>query len=267
MAASSASARSGGKERLKGARETHCYRRAEHLVRRALTIALILIVAFAAALLAGFWGAARLAPERVRRVAEQQLSRVLHGQVTLAHLEIARARRMPWLWLEAKGARAVLRDDVTLLAGHVRARLDLLSLALGRLGLADLRLEDVIVMFPPHDDGKPKRDHVSRILRPIELTGEFLPEHPCAIPDLEVEGLTVLVTRDDRLDVLFEKGEGALSCVGLGRDHAQARLAATARRGGRTFPASFTLAVGRDAAAAGVKLASVPLAPLLGVLG
>ena len=33
---------------------------------------------------------------------------------------------------------------------RVRARLDPLSLALGRLGLADLRLDDVIVMFPPH---------------------------------------------------------------------------------------------------------------------
>jgi hypothetical protein len=267
MAAPSAGARSGIVRSVPGAPEPHCYRRTELLVRRALSIALILIVAFAAALLAGFWGAARLAPERVRRVAEQQLSRVLHGQVTLAHLEIARSSRMPWLWLEAKGARAVLRDDVTLLAGHVRARLDPLSLALGRLGLADLRLEDVIVMFPPHDDGKPKRDHVSRILRPIELTGEFLRDHPCAIPDLEVEGLTVLVTRDDQLDVLFEAGEGALSCIGLGRDHARARLAALARRGDGIFPASFTLSVSRDSAAADLVLRSVPLTPLLGVLG
>src|SRR5262249_51212556 len=39
------------------------------LVRRAVSIALILLVVFAAALVAGFWGAARIAPERVRRVA------------------------------------------------------------------------------------------------------------------------------------------------------------------------------------------------------
>ena len=39
-------------------------------MRRALSIALILIVVFAAAVVAGFWGATRLAPERVRVVAE-----------------------------------------------------------------------------------------------------------------------------------------------------------------------------------------------------
>ena len=60
-------------------------------MRRALSIALILIVVFGAALVAGFWVAARLAPERLRLVAEQQLSRVLEGEVRLASLEIARA--------------------------------------------------------------------------------------------------------------------------------------------------------------------------------
>jgi hypothetical protein len=235
-------------------------------VRRALSIALILIVVFAAAVVAGFWGAARLAPERLRVVAEQQLSRVLRGQVTLASLEIARARRVPWLWLEARGARAVLRDDVTLLVGRVRARLDPLSLALGRLGLADLRLEDVIVMFPPRQDEHPERDRVTKILRPIQVTGDFLRDHPCDIPDLTVEGLTLLVPRDHMLDVLLEKGSGTLACAGFGRDRSSAQLVATARRGETTFPASFTLAVSRESAAADVALKDVPLAPLLGTV-
>jgi len=236
-------------------------------LRRALTIALVLLLVFAAALLAGFWGAARLAPERVRLVAERQLSRVLRGPVTLASLEIARARTLPWLWLEARGARAEIDGEVTLLAGKVRARLDPLSLALGRLGLADLRLEDVIVLFPPKNDGKPKRDRVTRILRPIEVTGAFLRRHPCDIPDLEVVGLTVLVPRDGRLDVLLEAGEGALACEGFGRDHSRARLAARARHGDATFPASFTLEVSREEAAADVKLAGAPLAKLLAIVG
>jgi hypothetical protein len=237
-------------------------------VRRALTIALVLLFVFAAAVLAGFWGAARLAPERVRLVAERQLSRVLRGEVTLASVEIARSSRLPWLWLEARGARAVLRDDVTLLVGRVRARLDPLSLALGRLGLADLRLEDVIVMFPPRPDepGKPERDVVTKILRPIDVTGGFLRDHPCAIPDLDVEGLTLLVPRDGRLDVLLERGTGALACSGFGRDHANARLSAHVRRGDATFPAAFTLAVSRASAAAEVTLDAAPLATLLGTV-
>ena len=235
-------------------------------MRRALSIALILIVVFAAAVLAGFWGAARLAPERVRVVAERQLGRVLRGQVTLASMELARSSRLPWIWLEARGARAVLKNDVTLLVGRARARLDPLSLALGRLGLADLRLEDVIVMFPPRPDGHPERDRVSKILRPIEVTGAFLRKHPCDIPDLTVEGLTLLVTRDRMLDVLLEDGTGSLACAGFGRDRSSAQLVARARRGEATFPASFTLAVSRGAAAADVALENVPLAPLLGTV-
>jgi hypothetical protein len=238
-------------------------------VRRALTIALILVLVFAAAVLAGFWGAARLAPERVRVVAERQLGRVLRGQVTLASLEIARASTFPWLWLEARGARAVLKDDVTLLVGKVRARLDPLSLALGRLGLADLRLDDVIVMFPPRPDepGRPERDRVTKILRPIEVTGSFLRRHPCAIPDLDVEGLTVLVTRDGMLDVLLERGTGALACAGFGRDHSNARLVGEVRRGEATFPAAFALSVSGDSAAAEGVFDGAPLAPLLGTVG
>ncbi len=235
-------------------------------MRRALSIALILIVVFAAAVLTGFWAAARLAPERLRVVAERQLSRVLRGEVRLAHLEIARARRLPWLWLEARGARAVLKDGVTLLVGRVRARLDPLSLALGRLGLADLRLEDAIVLFPPRPDDHPERDRVTKILRPIEVTGEFLRKHPCDIPDLTVEGLTLLVPRDHMLDVLLEQGSGALACASFGRDHSTAQLTARARRGDATFPASFRLAVSRDEASADLALASVPLAPLLGAV-
>jgi hypothetical protein len=235
-------------------------------VRRILSIALLLVFVFVAAVLAGFWAAARLAPERLRLVAEQQLGRALRGQVTLARLEIARSSRLPWLWLEARGARAVLRDDVTLLAGRVRARLDPLSLALGRLGLADLRLEDVIVMFPPRPDTHPERDRVAKILRPIEVTGDFLRKHPCDIPDLEVEGLTLLVPRDGMLDVLLEDGIGNLTCAGFGRDHSSARLIARARRGDDTFPASFDLDVSRDQAAADLALDGVPLAPLLGAI-
>jgi hypothetical protein len=236
-------------------------------VRRAVSIALVLILVFAAAVLAGFWAAARLAPERLRLVAEQQLGRVLKGEVTLASLQIARASRVPWLWLEAHGARAVLQNDVTLLAGRMRARLDPLSLALGRLGIADLRLEDVVVMFPPHDDGKGPQDRVRKILHPIEVTGRFLREHPCSIPDLEVEGLTLLVARDGKLDVVLESGRGSLACAGLARSHSNARLLAQARRGDGSFPASFTLAASRDTASADVVLDSVAFAPLLGIIG
>lgn len=236
-------------------------------MRRALSIALILIVVFGAALVAGFWVAARLAPERLRLVAEQQLSRVLEGEVRLASLEIARAQTLPWLWLEARGARAILRDGVTLLAGRVRARLDPLSLALGRLGLADLRLDDVIVMFPPHPDDHPERDRVARILRPIEVTGDFLRKHPCGIPDLRVRGLTLLVTRHDMLEVLLEAGAGAYECEGLTRDHARAELEASARHGDTSMPASFTLSVGRQSAVANVAFDGAPLAAVLGTVG
>lgn len=266
MAAPLAGARTAPERPLPGAREPHCYRRDEFAVRRALSIALLLVVVFAAALLAGFWGAARLAPERVRVVVERQLGRVLRGQVTLASMELARSSRLPWIWLEARGARAVMKNDVTLLVGRVRARLDPLSLALGRLGLADLRLEDVVVLFPPRPQGQPQRDRVSNILRPIEVTGAFLRKHPCSIPDLQVEGLTLLVTRDGMLDVLLEEGSGSLACEGFGRDRAGAQLVARARRGEATFPASFTLEVSRSAAAASVVLESAPLGPLLGTV-
>ncbi|MGH7286457.1 MAG: hypothetical protein ACREI8_00345, partial [Myxococcota bacterium] len=84
-------------------REGHCYRRFGFSVRRGLTIVLILALVFAAAAVVGFWAAARIAPERLRQVAEQQLARVLKGEVTLASLEVARAREFPWLWLEARG--------------------------------------------------------------------------------------------------------------------------------------------------------------------
>jgi hypothetical protein len=236
-------------------------------VRRALTIALLLLVVFAAAVLAGFYVAARLAPERVRLVAEQQLGRVLEGRVTLATLQIARAQTLPWLWLEARGARAVLKDDVTILAGRVRARLDPLSLALGRLGLGDLHLDDVIVMFPPDPDGPSKRDRVDRIVHPIEMTGRFLRSHPCAIPDLAVQSLTLLVTRDGMLEALLERGEGEYRCEGLGREHARATLAADARHGAARMPAAFTLAVSRASAVAHVAFEGAPLAGVLGTLG
>jgi hypothetical protein len=235
-------------------------------VRRGLTILLLLALVFAAAAVVGFWTAARLAPERLRLVAERQLGRVLKGQVALASLEVARAREFPWLWLEARGARAVLKDDVTLLAGRVRARLDPLSLALGRLGVADLRLDDVIVLFPPRPDEHPEQGRVAKIQKPIRVAGEFLRKRPCGIPDLEVRGLSVLVPRRGMLDVLLEQGEGSLSCKGLGRDRAEAHLAALARRDTETFPARFAFAMNHELAAVDIELDEVPLAPLLGIL-
>jgi hypothetical protein len=264
MDGSAAGRRTPAPRRPPGARAPHCYRRDD--VRRAVSIALLLLLVFAAAVLAGFWSAARLAPERVRLVAERQLGRVLKGEVTLASLQIARARSFPWLWLEARGARALLDDDAVILAGRVRARLDPLSLALGRLGIADLRLDDVVVMFPPKKDGKGPRDRVRKILRPIEVTGRFLREHPCDIPDLDVDGLTLLVPRDGMLDVLLEAGRGSLACEGLGRNRSHAKLEARARRGDASFPASFTLSVSRESASADVVLDGVPLAPLLGMV-
>jgi hypothetical protein len=236
-------------------------------VRRGLTIVLVLAFVFAAAAVVGFWVAARMAPERLRLVAEQQLGHALKGQVQLADLEVARAREFPWLWLEAHGARAVLKDDITLIAGRVRARLDPLSLVLGRLGLADLRLDDVIVLFPPRPDEHPERSRVAKVMRPIEVVGEFLRKHPCGIPDLEVRGLTALVPRKGRLDVLLEAGDGALACSGLRRDRALASLNARVRRGDATFPAVFALETSHEAASATVRLDAAPIAPLLGAIG
>ena len=236
-------------------------------MRRGLTIVLILALVFAAAAVVGFWAAARIAPERLRQVAEQQLARVLEGEVTLASLEVARAREFPWLWLEARGGRAVLEDDVTLIAGRVRARLDPLALALGRLGIADLRLDDVIVLFPPRPDEHPERGRVEKLMRPIEVVGEFLREHPCGIPDLEVRGLTLLVPRDGQLDVLLEAGDGSLACAGLRRERAGAELQARVRRGLATFAARFAFEMSRDAASLALELDDAPLGPLLGTLG
>jgi len=235
-------------------------------VRRGLTIVLVLALVFAAAAVVGFWVAARVAPERLRVVAEQQLSRVLQGRVELATLEVARATEFPWLWLEARGARAVLKDDITLLAGRVRARLDPLSLVLGRLGIADLRLADVVVLFPPRPDAHPERSRVAKVMRPIEVVGEFLRKRPCAIPDLEVRGLTALVPRRGKLDVLLEEGEGSLACAGLRRDRAHASLAARVRRGPDSFPAFFALEMSHEQAEVVVRLDGAPLRPLLGAL-
>jgi hypothetical protein len=235
-------------------------------VRRALTILLVLALVFAAAAVVGFWVAARVAPERLRVVAEQQLGRVLKGEVQLASLEVARAQEFPWLWLEARGARAVLKDDITLIAGQVRARLDPLSLVLGRLGIADLRIDDVIVLFPPRPDEHPERSRVAKIMRPIERVGEFLRKHPCDIPDMQVRGLTALVPRKGKLDVLLEAGDGSLSCTGLRRDRSEASLEARVRRGDETFPGEFALRVSRERAGLTLELAGAPLGALLATL-
>ena len=260
MRGSGATSRGGGWEvpaPPRRAREgRHCYRFA---VRRGLTIVLLLALVFAAAAVVGFWVAARTAPERLRVVAEQQLGRVLKGEVQLASLEVARAQEFPWLWLEAHGARAVLKDDITLIAGQVRARLDPLSLVLGRLGIADLRIDDVIVLFPPRPDEHPERSRVAKIMRPIELVGEFLRKHPCDIPDMQVRGLTALVPRKGKLDVLLEAGDGSLSCAGLRRDRSKASLKARVRRGAETFPGEFALEVSRERASLALQLAGAPL--------
>ena len=236
-------------------------------VRRGLTIVLVLALVFAAAAVVGFWVAARMAPERLRVVAEQQLGRALRGEVQLATLEVARASEFPWLWLEARGARAVLKDEITLIAGRVRARLDPLSLALGRLGIADLRLDDVIVLFPPRPDEHPERSRVAKVMRPIEVVGAFVREHPCDIPDLEVRGLTALVPRKGKLDVLLEAGDGSFACAGLRRDRARASLVARVRRGADTFPAHFALSMSHDQAGLALRLDGAPLGPLLGTIG
>ena len=246
-----------------GTREAHCY---QFAVRRGLTVVLLLALVFAAAAVVGFWVAARVAPERLRVVAEQQLGRVLKGEVQLASLEIARAGEFPWLWLEARGARVVLKDDITLIAGQVRARLDPLSLVLGRLGIADLRIDDVIVLFPPRPDEHPERSRVANIMRPIEVVGEFFRNHPCDIPDMQVRGLTALVPRDGKLDVLLEAGDGSLACEGLRRDRSHASLSARVRRGDETFPGEFALEVSRERARLSLELAEAPLAALLGTL-
>jgi hypothetical protein len=104
-------------------------------------------------------------------------------------------------------------------------------------------------------------------MRPIEVAGEFLREHPCGIPDLEVRGLTALVPRHGKLDVLLEAGDGALACAGLRRDGAHATLKARVRRGVATFPAAFTLETSRQAASATLRLDGAPIAPLLGAIG
>jgi hypothetical protein len=236
-------------------------------LRRGLTILLVLALVFAGAALAGFWLAARMAPERLRVEAERQLARVLEGDVQLASLELARSSQLPWIWLEAHGARAILKDDVTLLAGRVRARLDPLSLLLGRLGLSDLRLDDVVVLFPPRPDEHPERTLLTRVMRPIEVTGRFLRKHPCGIPDLEVRGLTALVPRDGMLDVLLEAGDGSLHCAGLRRDRGAASLTARVRRGDTTFAARFGLRMGRDEASLAMAFDAAPIRGLLGVIG
>ncbi|MEN8159461.1 MAG: hypothetical protein ABFS41_05230 [Myxococcota bacterium] len=236
-------------------------------MRRGLTILLVLALVFAGAALAGFWLAARMAPERLRVESERQLARVLKGDVQLASLELARSSQLPWIWLEARGARAILKNDVTLLAGRVRARLDPLSLLLGRLGIADLRLEDVVVLFPPRPDEHPERTRLAKIMRPIEVAGEFLRKHPCGIPDLEVTGLTALVPRDGMLDVLLEAGDGSLRCAGLRRDRSNASLTARVRRGDETFSARFGLRTGRDEASLAMAFDAAPLRGLLGTVG
>jgi hypothetical protein len=230
-------------------------------------ILLVLALVFAGAALAGFWLAARMAPERLRVESERQLARVLEGDVQLASLELARSSQLPWIWLEARGARAILKNDVTLLAGRVRARLDPLSLLMGRLGIADLRLEDVVVLFPPRPDEHPERTRLTKIMRPIEVTGEFLQKHPCGIPDLEVTGLTALVPRDGMLDVLLEAGDGSLRCAGLRRDRSNASLTARVRRGDETFSARFGLRTGRDQSSLAMAFDAAPLRGLLGTVG
>ena len=80
-----------------------------------------------------------------------------------------------------------------------------------------------------------ERSRVAKVMRPIEVVGEFLRKHPCGIPDLEVRGLTALVPRKGRLDVLLEAGDGALACSGLRRDRASTRrlrASADGRRAG-----------------------------------
>lgn len=246
----------------------HCYRRGRDVpLRRGLTILLVLALVFAGAALTGFWLAARMAPERLRVEAERQLAEVLEGQVQLASLELARSSELPWIWLEARGARAILENDVTLLVGRVRARLDPLSLLLGRLGLSDLRLDDVVVLFPPRPDEHPERTRLAKIMRPIEVTGRFLREHPCGIPDLEVRGLTALVPRDGMLDVLLEAGDGSLHCAGLRRDRGAASLTARVRHGDATFAARFGLRMGRDEASLAMAFDAAPLGGLLGTIG
>ncbi len=193
-------------------------------MRRALSIALILIVVFAAALLAGFWGAARLAPERVAAgggaAAEPGAPRPGHARQPRDRPGAAGSPGSGWR--RAAPARCS-KDDVTLLAGRgprpPRPALARARPARPRRPPARGRHRDV----PARTTTASLRATTSRrILHPIQVAGEFLREHPCGIPDLEVEGLTVLVTRDHQLDVLFEGGTGALACEGLGRDHAQA---------------------------------------------
>ena len=91
-------------------------------------------------------------------------------------------------------------------------------------------------MFPPRDDGpapgaRPRHEHPAP---DRDRRAEFLREHPCDIPDLTVEGLTLLVTRDHSSTCCSKAARVSLACEGFGRDRSSAKLVAP--RAGATPP-------------------------------
>ena len=155
----------------------------------------------------------------------------------------ARAASSPGSGSRRVAARAVLEDDVTLIAGRVRARLDPLSLALGRLGIADLRLDDVIVLFPPRPTSNPSATTSTKHDAPHRgRRASSCASIPAASPTSRCAGSRCWCRATGSSTCCSRRATGSLACAGLRRERSRARARRPrAARALATFPARFAL--------------------------
>lgn len=189
-------------------------------MRRGIVFIGIALLLFAAAALAGFFAAARLAPDRLRVEVERRLAEALDAEVKLGSAELRFADPFPWVRLEAHAGRAVPRaGGGSLEVAVVSAFLDPIALVVGRLDIRSLRLDDAVLTLEQGLAGadeaaaESERDPLVHALRLVERWASGARANPCALPDLEVEPLRIRsVQRDGQAFEWLQRGSGRSEC-------------------------------------------------------
>jgi len=242
------------------------------------------LLVFAVAVLGGFFGGGRLAPDRLRQEVARHFEEAFGVPVALGDVQLRLSWGPPWLSLEILKARAVLEPAApraaVLTMPHLEADLDPVALLLGRVRTLRFRAEAPTLMlalaaFPPAT-----MDATTRLFTTLDRAGAALERHPCALPELTAEEGRILVASEKPGDppLLISDGIGlSFSCRALrsrSRGQLEAHLppsgAKAAPANGRSAALSATLDTSHGSTELHLKLSGVDLAksrPLGALLG
>lgn len=164
----------------------------------------------------------RVGESALRAEAESALAESLDAEVRLGPLTLSVGADLPWVGLEFQGAR-VQWPEVILEARKIAAEVDPIALALGRLSMHGLRIEDLDVEWQETSTPTAKASGPGEALAQTREASDWLSEHPCFLPDTEIRGAVLAQRHAGERREWLREISGEYDCRSL-RGRAEARL-------------------------------------------